>query len=139
MTLLALRQVFENALTAVDSSFPTAWENALFVPVNGIAYQQVDLLLANPQNPTISNPAANNFFRENGIFQVTLMYPLNVGPKDAYTKAQALRAAFPYGKSFASGTMTVIVQRTPTVSPGRVDGDRWSVPVKIPFFANNCP
>jgi hypothetical protein len=139
MSLLTLRQLLEQALVAVDITISTAWENSVFIPINGIPYQVVDLLLADPENPTIGSPVVPQFYREKGIFQVTLKYPINTGPKDAYTKVQALRDAFPYRKAFTSGSMTVIVLRTPTVSPGRIDGDRWSVPVKIPFFANVSP
>ena len=136
MSLLTLRQLYETAIKAIDPTFPTVWENNLYKPLDGVAYQKVDRLLANPENPTFSNPGVGNFLRELGIIQVTLLYPLGTGPSAADTKAQAIRDAFPQGKSFTSGTVTLIIQRTPTVAPGRIDGDRWSIPVKIPFFAN---
>jgi len=88
-------------------------------------------MLAEPENPSF-----DKFHREIGYLQVNLAYPIHAGPKDAYTRAELIRAAFPRGKSFTSGSVTVTVQRTPAVDAGRVDGDRWFVPVKIRFFAN---
>ena len=79
---------------------------------------------------------APNFVRELGVFQVNLNYPQGGGYAATYAKAQALRDAFFQGKTFTSGNITVIVSRTPTISPGRNDGDRWVVPIKISFFAN---
>lgn len=134
MTIAVIRSLLETALKAVDTTIATAWENITFKPTDGTPYQQVFLLLADPQNPSYGGPSV--LTRELGIFQVTLQYPQGAGYKDAYAKADALRTAFPRGKSFTSGSVTVIVSRTPTISPGRVDGDRWSVPVKISFFAN---
>lgn len=136
MSAVIIRQLLEEAALAVDPTFATAWENVIFVPVSGTPYQQVVLMLATPQNPTFSNQAAPDFTREIGYLQITLHYPQGAGPKDAYAKAQALRAVFFQGKTFTSGNITVIISGTPAIAPGRVDGDRWSIPVKIPFFAN---
>jgi hypothetical protein len=136
MSLLLIRQMFETAINAIEPGFPTQWENTIYEPIDGTPYQKIDRLLGNPQNPTFSNPGVQNFLREIGIYQVVLFYPLGSGPAGADTKAEAIRTAFPQGKTFTSGTVTLIVQGTPTVAPGRVDGNRWSIPVKIPFFAN---
>lgn len=136
MSVVVIRQLLETALQNIDANFATAWENVIFTPVNGIPYQQVTLMLATPQNPTFSSPAAPDFTREIGYLQVSLQYPQGAGPKDAMAKAQALRGVFFQGKTFTSGTITVIISGTPAIAPGRVDGDRWSIPVKIPFFAN---
>lgn len=136
MSLLSIRQLFETAIKVIDPTFPTQWENTIYNPIDGTAYQKIDRLLGNPETPTFNNPGVQDFFREIGIYQVTLFYPLGSGPAAADTKAEAIRAAFGAGRTFTSGTVTVTVSNKPTVAPGRIDGNRWSIPVKIPFFAN---
>lgn len=127
MSSVIIRQLLEQAIP----SLPTAWENDEFVPQDGVAYQQINILWAKPENPSYKG-----FHRERGYMQITLQYPSGVGSGDANTQAELIRSRFPLGKSFTSGQITVTVSGTPAISPGRNDGDRWAVPVKIPFFAN---
>jgi hypothetical protein len=136
MTIQLTRSLLEIALASISPSIDTVWENTQYTPSVDKEYQETHLLLADPQNPTFSNPITSPFTRENGIYQVTLKYPQGVGPNAAYLRAQLIRNTFFQGASFTSGLTTLIISRTPTIAPGRNDGDRWSVPVKIPFFAN---
>lgn len=126
MSLLKIRPALEKALLAVTPTFSTAWEATEFTPVSGTPYQKVHLLLARPDNSEygISH-------REQGIFQVTLMYPLLTGTKAATTRAELLRTAFKRGTTFSYGGVKVIVDRTPEIVTGARDGDRWAIPVKI--------
>jgi hypothetical protein len=113
-------------------SLPTSWENVPYTPVAGTAYQQAWLLPATPDNPTLGT----EHYREQGIFQISLMYPLQAGTATAAARAQLIRTTFKRGTSMVSGTVTVRIATTPEISPGRVDGDRFSIPVKIRFFAD---
>lgn len=135
MSSTLVRAILEQTLKNMDAVFDnqTAWENYAFSPVQNVPYQQVNLLLAQPDNPEQS---ANGFYREQGIFQITLNYPLQAGPADAQARAELLRSTFKRGTSFTSGAVTVTIDRTPEISPGRIDGDRWMVPVKIRFYSN---
>lgn len=130
MSLAAVRIALETKLNAM-SALATAWENAPYIPVSGVPYQQVWLLPATPDNPTLGD----DYYREQGIFQMTLMYPLQTGPAAAVARAELIRTAFKRGTTMTSGTVTVIVDRTPEIGIGRVDGDRWAVPVKVRWYA----
>lgn len=130
-----IRQLLETALNAIVPAIDTAWENIAYAPVDGRPYQQVNLLFATNQNPSFKS-GSTTLTRYIGIFQVMLQYPAGTGAKDADARAQLIKSAFPYGQSFTSGAVTVIVSGTPTIAPGRNDGDRWAIPVKVPFFAN---
>lgn len=130
-TELLIRQLLENNLATVTPAIDTVWENTAYIPVNGTPYQVVNLLFGKNINPTF-----NGFTRYIGIFQVTLKYPIGVGSFDIATRSGLIKAAFPYPRTFTSGTITLTVESTPLVAAGRADGDRWAVPVKIPFFAN---
>lgn len=132
MSITAVRAALEVKLAAMTPALSTAYENVPFTPVAGTPYQACYTMPASPENPTMGD----GFYREQGIFQISLFYPLQAGPATASARAELIRAAFKRGTSMTSGTVTVKVTRTPEVSQGRVDGDRWLVPVKIVWHAN---
>ena len=131
MSLASVRIALESKLNAMTPALSTAWENVPFTPVTGTPYQRAYLMPATPANPTMGD----GYYREQGIFQVTLMYPLQAGPKTAADRAELIRAAFKRGTSMTSGGITTIIERTPEIGQGRVDGDRWMQIVRIRWFA----
>ena len=132
MSLTAIRSALAVRLNTVTPALATAWENSAFaVPAPTVPYQQVNVLFATPENPETGAG-----YRELGYMQVTLKYPLGVGPGLAELRAIALRAAFPKNLALTSGGVVTTISKTPAIGNGVVDGDRWSLPVKIPFHAN---
>jgi hypothetical protein len=123
----------ETRLAAIASPLATQWENALYTPISGTPYQQAYLLLAEPNNSEMGR-----YYQEQGIFQINLRYPINVGAGAAWARAQALREWFYRGLSLAANGLTVTINRTPTIAPGAIDGDRYVLPVKARFVANNA-
>ena len=132
MSISSVRIALESKLNAMTPSLSTAWENVPFTPVTGTAYQAAYLLPATPANPTMGD----GYYREQGIFQISLMYPLQAGPKTAADRAEAIRTAFRRGTTLTYNSVKVIIDRTPEIGEGRVDGDRWSVPCKIRWFSS---
>lgn len=126
-----IRKALETRLAAIADALDTQWENKAFVPTASKPYQQVNLLLADPDNVEVG-PG----YQENGIFQITLRYPIGNGPSDAMTRAQALRDWFYKGLQVAANGLTVTINRTPTIAPAVTVGDRYCVPVKVRFYAN---
>lgn len=131
MSIVNIRAALETALNAMSPALSTAWENAAFVPVAGTPYQQVNILFASPDNMVYGSA-----HRELGFMQVKLMYPLQVGTAVVAARAELIRATFKRGASFSNSGITVVVEKTPEVSPGSVDRDRWAVPIKVRFFSN---
>jgi len=131
MSLASVRIALESKLNAMTPALSTAWENVPFTPVSGTPYQAAYLMPATPANPTMGD----GYYREQGIFQVTLMYPLQAGPKPAADRAEAIRAAFKRGTTLTNGNVSVIIEQTPEIGQGRVDGDRWMQIVRIRWFA----
>jgi len=132
MSSVVIRKLFEQALNNINPPIETAFENAGYSPRNGVPYQSANVLLAQPENPTLSP----GFHREVGIFQVSLRYPANQGTGLVQARAEILRVVFARGVTLTEGQISVRVSATPEIAPGRADGDRWVVPVKIRFFAN---
>jgi len=130
MSAVLIRAALEVALAAMTPPLATAYENAPYTPVVGTPYQRVTLLLAQPANEEFG-PA----YREQGFLQVDLNYPLNSGPAAASSRAQLIRSTFPCGASFTASGVTVHITRTPEIMPGRVEEDRFVIPVRIQFHS----
>ncbi|MFZ6773030.1 phage tail terminator-like protein [Undibacterium sp. SXout7W] len=132
MSIIKIRAALETALAAIDPTFATAYENSPYTPVNNTPYQRVYLMLATPDNPTMGG----SFFREVGIFQINLFYPLQGGTAATAARVDAIRTAFKRGNSFIKDDHIITIDRTPEVPQGIVDIDRWMQPIKIRFYSN---
>lgn len=130
-TTIDIRAALETALNGMASPISTAWENVEFVPTVGTEYQKVAINFAEPENE-----AYGSGYRENGYMQVDLCYPTKKGSRAAIIRADAIRTTFARGNTFTSGAVNVVVRNTPEIRPGRIEGDRYIVPVIIQFFAN---
>lgn len=131
MSIVSVRAALETRLNNMSPALATAWENAPYNPVAGTPYQAAYLLPASPDNSTMGD----GYYMEQGIFQVSLFYPLQAGPKAAADRAELIRTQFKRGTSMTSGSDTVRIAKTPEIGQGRVDGDRWHIPVKCVYFA----
>ncbi len=130
MSAVKIKAALETALNGM-AALSTNWENAAFTPVAGTPYQQVNILFAEPDNAEYGRT-----YRELGYMQIRLMYPLQVGAVTAITRAELIRSTFYRGASFTASGVTVVIERTPEIGAGIVDGDRWALTVKIRFYAN---
>lgn len=131
MTAAAIRAGLETALKAMTPPLDTAWENVDFEPTPGEPYQKVNVLFARPDNPEVGRN-----YMQRGFMQVTLMYPIGKGPGAAQTRAEAIRSAFYRTRALTASGVTTTIEFTPEIMPGFRDGDRYAVPVRVPFFAD---
>lgn len=127
----AIRAALEVRLAALTPALATAYENAAYTPIAGTPYQKINLMRAQP-----ANPEAGTFQQAQGIFQVTLEYPQNVGVGVTEARAKLLAEHFPRKLSLTASGVTVTVMRAPYIMAGFVDGDRWAVPVRVFYQAN---
>jgi len=135
MTYAVIRKLLERQLNAVSSEFPTAFENVRFSPVHGTPYQAAYLLPGATANPTYGD----DFKREVGIFQVSLMYPSNAGSGAAQTRAEVIKAAFKRGLTLSEGNDRVLINASPYQSPGRLDGAWYTLTVSVPYYVDISP
>lgn len=132
MSIVKISAAFEKKLKALDLTFPTANENASFTPVTGTAYQRTRLLPSQPENPTIGG----NHYREVGFYEIVLFYPVNTNRGTAQAKAEAIKAHFSRGTAMTENGITVVVARTPNISPAITDGDRYAIPISINYYSD---
>ena len=134
MSIVSIRTALETRLNTM-SALSTAWEGVPFTPVTGTPYQQVNLLLQEAENPTMGGA----MYRQRGFLQVLLCYPPGTGAKAAATRAEAVRSHFPRGLGLSSGGTNVLIDRTPSIAPAIIDGDRYRIAVSIYFTADIFP
>jgi hypothetical protein len=138
MSALLIRKALEVALAAMTPSMAIAYENQNFTPVVGAPYQQIALLLAEPDNSLVGRAG---MYRQDGFLQVDLKYPLDGAPgsiggtEPATTRAELIRSTFYRGASFTASGVTVNIERTPEIMPARVEEDRFVIPVRVRFYA----
>jgi hypothetical protein len=137
MSQVKIRAALETAVNAMTPAILTAWENNAFPNVNAsITYQVVTVLFATPDDLVTLGGGGAGMHTENGLMVVNLRYPLQTGDGAARARAELLKTTFRRGTSFTNNGVTVIINRTPEAGAGIVDGDHWSVPVKIRFYSN---
>lgn len=131
-TIAAIRAALEEHLAAISPALATAYENVSFTPQTGTPYQRVFLLPAEPDNPTYGP----GIYVEQGIFQVTLCYPLAAGPSAAAARAELVRTNFRRGVSLLKDGVTTTIQRTPEIGVSDSDDACYLLPVRIRWYAN---
>lgn len=132
MSLESIRIALETQLATITPVLVTAWENNAYISIEGTPYQQVWLLPATPDNPTMGD----DHYREQGLLQVSLKYPLLTGPALITARAELIRSAFKRGTSLTSGSITVRISSTPEIGIGQEENGWWVVPVRIRWFAD---
>lgn len=130
MSIVKVRAALETALNAMTPAIQTAWENSPFTPTVGTEYQRAYLMLGDPINDEWGAR-----YQENGYLQIDLNYPLLSGPNASDQRFELIRTTFKRGTTLTNSGVSVIIQRTPAISPAYVSGDRFIRPVKIRFFA----
>jgi Bacteriophage related domain of unknown function len=131
-----IRSALEQRLATLSPATPVAWENAQYAPTLGTMYLAVALLPARTENPTITGDPAQELALEQGVFQVTVVAPVNGGSGPASDKAEAIRALFPRGLSLTVSGTTVRIAEKATVSAAIPNDDWYNVPVSIPYFCH---
>ena len=132
MSQVKIIAALETALSAMTPALATSLNNVAYVPpAVSVAYQQAWILFARPENREYGPN-----YRELGYMQIDLKYPLQMGDGAARARGQLIRETFYNGATFSNDGVDVTVSGTPEVGAGAVDGSRWIVIVKIPFFAN---
>lgn len=138
MSTVAIRTALTKALKEIEPALDTAWENGkLYEPVKDRPYQRVNILPATPRTNEIGRS-----YIERGILQVMLLYPQRGGTTPAGIRVDLIRAAFYRGRSLTpvSGITTHIGSLdgdgAVTVYSAMIEGDRYAVPVRVPFYAS---
>jgi hypothetical protein len=122
-----IRKCFEKRLALMSPALATQPEGTEYTPTIGTPFQKTYLLPADPDNASLGD----GYYREVGLYQITLRYPPNKGAGDAEARAEAIKTHFKRGTSMTENSQTVLVTRTPAIAPAFMEGERYCVPVSI--------
>lgn len=129
MSLVLIRQALETHLNALVPAMPTAWENVPLKPVVGEPYQQVNLMIADNKDVTVSDASYITI----GLMQVLLVYPIGIGAKSAAQRADLICSSFKRGLQLTAGGLTVEINKAPKPANALIDGKEYKLPVTIYF------
>jgi hypothetical protein len=110
----------------------TAYQNAVFQSATGVPYQLIHMTTFKPDEPT----QGGGYYREHGVFQVTLVYPVGVGIGAITARAELIRSFFKKGTTLVNGGITTVIPDTPEFGYLQGSSDDISLPVKIGFRAD---
>jgi hypothetical protein len=130
MTAVLVTKALEKAVPlGIDSVF----ENNALTPTAGVPYQRINVLFARPDNTTLGD----EYFREQGILEIILNYPIQTGKAATLARLDLLRAAFKRGTTLTEGAQRVIINRTPEIGQSTVVNDRWMTRISIPWYSES--
>ena len=133
MSQISIRSALETQLATLTPKVSTQFENVVFTPVTNVPYQSVSLLMNSPDDPVIFSPV---MYREKGIFQLTLRYPLGNGTIAIMTQAEKIRAAFKRGTVLMKDNRRILCDKTPDIRVLPNEVDRFVVAVRVFFTAD---
>lgn len=110
----------------------TAYQNASYQVVSGVPYQLINLTTFKPDEPT----QGGGYYREHGVFQVTLVYPVGTGIGSILTRAELIRSYFKKGLTLSNSGVTTTIDVTPEFGYLQGSSDNISLPVKIGYRAD---
>jgi len=112
-------------------ALPIAWENVPFTPPAG-AHLRVYLLPANTSSPDLAG--AGRTYR--GVYQVSVVAPINAGPGAVEAIADELAALFPLNLRVTVTGLTLQVITPVTAAQGAQDATNFIVPVSFQYRAD---
>jgi hypothetical protein len=142
MTVIPDKDIQSALNTTLALAFPTmpiAWENAEYLdpldatikaPVLGTPYLRVHLLPAETDVITIGETPWQQF---QGIFQVSVLYPINIGFGTPKGKAAEVVAVFKAGTVINYNTLRVICEKVWPSSGMQEDTSWYHIPVNVRY------
>lgn len=110
----------------------TAFQNASYQAVQGVPYQLIHMTTFKPDEPT----QGGGYYREHGVFQVTLVYPVGVGVGAVSARAELIRSYFKKGTTLENAGVKTIIVDTPEFGYLQGSSDDIELPVKIGYRAD---
>ncbi|WP_444941249.1 phage tail terminator-like protein [Microbulbifer sp. ZKSA004] len=111
---------------------PTGYENDGFEPNTGTPYATVYNLPADSHQDTVGDIGWDEW---EGIFQVSIFYPVGKGRGDALTLADQILTHFKAGSTPEYSGQIVTIQSS-TISPGRVEGGWYQLDISVAWAAS---
>lgn len=135
MSDATIRKAFETRIAiwaaGLSPVLPIAYENHAFIPPANKRYGRCFVL---PGQTSVADLGATvkDFV---GVFQLTLVLPINKGTADSSTLAQSLDTAFPAGQPMLQDGLRIWIVGAMSMGPALPDPDSYRIPVSAPYRA----
>lgn len=128
-----IRKALQTRLLGVVASSSVEWENSNFTaPALNVPYYKANLLRGGSENLAIDTMDSDRV----GIFQVTLLFPVDVGTLTLETKADEIIAHF-VGQTLVETDVKVKILNQPYFNLLPSTADRFIGAISIPYEAVN--
>jgi hypothetical protein len=128
MNLDVIRHAYEARIKSTWTETPVAWENTIYKPVEGEAFIEPSLVVADGYKASLSKTGALNRFE--GFLNINIYVPVNTGTAEAYKIASKVVDIF---YSYDIGG---IYFETGYPAPSGQQGNWYRLTVTIPFVYN---
>lgn len=123
----------------IHAAFYSAIENSSILPV---AYPNVEFSGSPPfldctMLPAETDSAGLNIDIHTGLFQCSVVVEIGEGEIDALDYADQILALFPRNTSFTYDGIKIWLEMSGYVSAGVIGGNKYSLPVTIPYKVLN--
>ena len=122
-----IRMALENKLNTITPLIATHWENTSYVPISGTPYQSVNMIYGNTEDMAITN----DLRKDQGIMQVTLLYPTLNGTKSVEDRAKLISSTFSNALKLYDDDDEVRISKTPDIKIMGSIADRFIIIVSI--------
>lgn len=126
--IMALLFARLGTLTGAAGALPIAWPNVSFTPPASGKFLRVDFIPNRVDRLFIGSGEPHQM---QGLMQVSVMWPLNVGTDAPQDIAGAVAAAFPVGDPLWDADLRVRIVQRPAVAGVIVEDTRIMVPVTV--------
>lgn len=136
MSQKTIRAIYEGRLAtwaaARSTPLSVAYENAPFTPTQGTTYLRASLLPADTSSADLAG--AHRAYR--GVFQVSVVAPINTGPGAAAGIADELIALFVHNARLTSGAVTVQQVSPASAAAALQEDNAYVIPVSFAYRAD---
>ncbi|WP_140920999.1 phage tail terminator-like protein [Limnobaculum xujianqingii] len=120
---------------ADEQDIPVAWPNVSFDPPNSGEYLKVHDMPATPYSIDLAGKSKVY----PGVFQVTAIFPVNIGSAKPRARARSIAALFPEGREITGNGFTGWVTSEPTIFAGIEKDTSYSIPISINYRVDVYP
>ena len=116
------------AVITTEAAPPKVWPNSTYIPTD--LYLRIEQLPN--RNERLYMKGTNPHLRQ-GILQITVVSPLNVGPSPATRVAGQVAENFPTDLALYSYGVKVTIQEAPSVGQAFPNDATWVVPISVRY------
>lgn len=126
-----IRSALTKQLADMPAVPAVAWDNFAFTPTTGTPYLKPTILWAESSQAELGEAGRN---WEQGVYQITCIYPKNEGSKSMLAMAGKIKDRFKRGTVLTFNAVTVTIRKVylGPESPGAPD--RTQLPISIAFY-----